>query len=74
MFDRPEGPVAIQRDPDRLEKGADRNPMKFRKCKIWHLGRDNSRHQNTLEAAQLENRLTEKDLEVLLNTRLNLSL
>ncbi|RMC10373.1 hypothetical protein DUI87_13176 [Hirundo rustica rustica] len=74
VSDRPEGHAAIQRDFDRLDKEADRNPMKFKKCKIWPLGRDNSRHQNMLEAAQFESRLSEKDMEGLLNTSLNLSL
>ena len=45
VADAPEGCAAVQRDLNRLEKWADRNLMKFNKCKVLHLGRDNSRHQ-----------------------------
>ncbi|GAB0183557.1 hypothetical protein GRJ2_000821000 [Grus japonensis] len=70
-----EGRTAIQRDLNRLEKWADRKLMKFSKvkCKVLHVGRSSPRHQYMLEADQLESSLAEKDLVVLLDTRLNMS-
>ncbi|GAB0193859.1 hypothetical protein GRJ2_001851200 [Grus japonensis] len=54
-------------DLDRLEKRAERNPMKFdhRKCKVLHLVR--------LGEERLESCLVEKDLGVLVNSRLNMN-
>lgn len=54
VSDKPEADAAIQRDLDSLEKGADKNPMQFKKCKIWHWGRDNSRYQSTLGEASFK--------------------
>ncbi|KAK4832341.1 hypothetical protein QYF61_021870 [Mycteria americana] len=73
--DTPEGFAAIQRGLDRLEKWVNRNIIKFseRKCKVLHLARNNPRHQYTLGADQLESSLAEKDLEVLVDTKLNMS-
>ena len=64
-----------QRDLDRLVKWTDRNLMKFNKgkCNVPHLGRNNSRHQDTLGAIQLESSFAEKALGVLMDTKLNLS-
>ncbi|GAB0177268.1 mitochondrial enolase superfamily member 1 [Grus japonensis] len=49
--------------------------MKFnKKCKVLHLGRNNSKHQYMLGASCLESSLAEKDLQcVLVDTRLNMS-
>jgi len=71
----PEGHSAIERDFDWLEKQADRNLKKVNKgkCKVVYLGRNNYRHQYLLGAAQLESGSTEKGLEVLVGTKLNLS-
>ncbi|KAK4832375.1 hypothetical protein QYF61_022230 [Mycteria americana] len=75
VADRPEGRAAIQRYLDRLEKWADRNLMKFNKekCKVlFLLGRNNPRHQYMPGAVQLESNLTEKDLVVLMDNKLNM--
>ncbi|GAB0180546.1 mitochondrial enolase superfamily member 1 [Grus japonensis] len=73
--DTPEGHDAIQRDFSRLEKWADRNLMKFNKekCKVLYMGRNNSRHQDMLVAMQLGSKLEEKDLGILVDTRLNIN-
>ena len=73
--DTSEGRAAIQRDLNRLEKWADRNLMKLNKekHKVLHLGRNNPMHQCVLWATQLENSFAEKDLGVLVDTRLNMS-
>jgi len=49
--------------------------MKFNKenCKVLHLGKNNPMHQYMLRATQLESSLAEKDLGVLVDTRLNMS-
>ncbi|KAK4830628.1 hypothetical protein QYF61_012453 [Mycteria americana] len=75
VADTPEGSAAIQRDLDRLEKWADRNLMKFskEKCEVLHLGRNNAMHQQMLGATQPENSFVEKDLGVMVDTRLNMS-
>lgn len=62
---------ASQRDLDRLEKWADKNLVKFNKekCRALHL----VRHKDMLETMQLESTLVEKDLEVLVNIKLNMN-
>ena len=49
--------------------------MKFnkRKCKVLHLGRNNPRCQYVLGANQLEGSFAEKDLGVLVASKLNMS-
>ncbi|KAK4807071.1 hypothetical protein QYF61_018412 [Mycteria americana] len=75
LADMPEGHAAIQRDLHRLDKWANRNLMKFNKekCQVLHLGRNNPRHQYMLGAAQLKSSFAEKDLRVLVDTKLNMS-
>ncbi|GAB0178657.1 hypothetical protein GRJ2_000331000 [Grus japonensis] len=52
-----------------------RNFMKFNKgkCKILHLWRNNSVHQYRLGANHLESSFAEKDLGVLVDSKLNMS-
>ncbi|KAK4825365.1 hypothetical protein QYF61_026884 [Mycteria americana] len=58
----------------RLEKWATKNLMKFNKeCKVLHLGKNNPIHQCILGATQLESSMAEKDLGVLLDTKLHMS-
>lgn len=49
--------------------------MKFKteKSQVLHLGRNDPMHQYVLGADQMESILSEKDLEVLLNTSLDMS-
>ncbi|GAB0185800.1 hypothetical protein GRJ2_001045300 [Grus japonensis] len=49
--------------------------MKFikEKCKVLHLEKNKPRHQCVLVATQLESSLAEKDLGVLVDTRLDMS-
>ncbi|KAJ7415532.1 hypothetical protein WISP_77283 [Willisornis vidua] len=60
---------------NRPEKWAYRNLMKFKigKCKVLHLGRNNHLHQYVLRADQLENSFLEKELGILVDTKLNMS-
>ncbi|PKU45162.1 rna-directed dna polymerase from mobile element jockey-like [Limosa lapponica baueri] len=66
------GCAAIQRDFSRLEKRAERNFLKLKKvkCRVLHLGMNTSMHQSMLG---LESSLAEKDLRVLVDTKLNVS-
>ncbi|GAB0181306.1 mitochondrial enolase superfamily member 1 [Grus japonensis] len=72
VAERPECHSAIQRDLNRLEEWTDRNLDKG-KCKVLHSEMKNTVHQHMLRATQLESSLTEKDLGVLVDTRLNMS-
>jgi len=76
VVDTPEGYAAIQRDLDRLESWAERNLMRFNtgKCRVLHLWRNNAMHQYKLGADLLQCSSVERDLGVLVDDRLTMSL
>ena len=69
------GEEALQRDLDKSEDWIITNHMKFNKNKCWilNLGRCSPGYVYRLGDEMLENSTTEKDMEVLINNKLNMS-